>query len=181
MKTKTVAKLFSKKKFFLGVFILLLLGFVFPENFKMPVLGANKGDYNQKSFWFYPWGKSITHKGVDVFAKNGTPLNSATNGLVIYAGEISMGGKVVLVLGPKWRLHYYAHLDEIETQALSFVGSSTQIGSVGSSGNAAGKAPHLHYSIMTPLPHFWKMDNDHQGWRKMFYVDPTPLLNKCLE
>ena len=64
-----MAKLFSKKKFFLGVIILLLLGFLFPENFKMPVDGANMGDYNQKSFWFYPWGKSITHKGVDVFAK----------------------------------------------------------------------------------------------------------------
>jgi len=176
-----MAKLFSKKKFILGVFILLLLGFLIPENFKMPVLGASKGDYNQKSFWFYPWGKSITHKGVDVFAKTGTRLNSSTNGMVLYAGEISMGGKVVLVLGPKWRLHYYAHLDEIETQALSFVGSSTQIGRVGSSGNAAGKPAHLHYSIMTPLPHFWKMDNDNQGWKKMFYVDPTPLLNKCFE
>ncbi len=155
----------------------LVLGFLLPENFKMPVEGATRGDYNQKSFWFYPWGKSVTHKGVDVFAKTGTRLNSATNGVVLYAGEIQMGGKVVVVLGPKWRLHYYAHLDAIETEAFTFVGSSTKIGSVGSSGNAAGKSPHLHYSIMTPIPHFWKMDDDHQGWRKMFYIDPTPLLN----
>lgn len=170
-----------KKRIIWVLGCILATGFLLPENFKMPVDGANMGDYNQKSFWFYPWGKSITHKGVDVFAKTGTRLNSSTNGMVLYAGEIQMGGKVVVVLGPKWRLHYYAHLDEIKTQALSFVGSSTQIGSVGSSGNAAGKPPHLHYSIMTPLPHFWKMDDDHQGWRKMFYVDPTPLLNKCFE
>lgn len=170
-----------KKRIIWVLGCILATGFLLPENFKMPVDGANMGDYNQKSFWFYPWGKSITHKGVDVFAKTGTRLNSSTNGMVLYAGEIQMGGKVVVVLGPKWRLHYYAHLDEIETHALSIVGSSTQIGSVGSSGNAAGKPPHLHYSIMTPLPHFWKMDDDHQGWRKMFYVDPTPLLNKCFE
>lgn len=166
-----------KRRVLWAVLLLFLTGFILPENFKMPVEGAQRSDYNQKSFWFYPWGKSITHKGVDVFAKTGTRLNSATNGIVLYAGEISLGGKVVVVLGPKWRLHYYAHLDQVEAQAFQLVGSSTKIGSVGSSGNAAGKASHLHYSIMTPLPHFWKVDDDHQAWRKMFYIDPTPLLN----
>ncbi|EMP01631.1 hypothetical protein LEP1GSC171_1035 [Leptospira santarosai str. HAI1380] len=33
--------------------------------------GANQSSYSIDSFWFYPWGKSITHKGVDIFAKKG--------------------------------------------------------------------------------------------------------------
>ncbi len=28
------------------------------------VENGTKRDYNQKSFWYYPWGKSITHKKV---------------------------------------------------------------------------------------------------------------------
>ena len=83
-----------------------------------------------------------------------------------------MGGNVVFVLGPKWRVHYYAHLDEIKTSSFSFVSNETLIGTVGDSGNAAGKSPHLHYSIMTPIPYPWRIDSEIQGWRKMFYLNP---------
>lgn len=138
----------------------------------MPVKGAIKSDYNAKSFWFYPWGKSITHKGVDIFAKKGTKINSSTYGLVLYSGEINMGGKIVLVLGPKWRLHYYAHLNELKTPSFSFVNKNSTIGTIGTSGNAIGKQPHLHYSILTVIPYVWRVDSDKQGWKKMFYLNP---------
>lgn len=151
---------------------MLLVGFLIPQDLKMPVKGASASDYNSKSFWFYPWGKSVTHKGVDVFAKKGTPINAATTGLVLFSGEISMGGKVVVMLGPKWRLHYYAHLDVLNTSSLSFVTKKTKIGNVGATGNAAGKAPHLHYAILTIIPYVWKIDSDRQGWKKMFYLNP---------
>jgi murein DD-endopeptidase MepM/ murein hydrolase activator NlpD len=78
----------------------------------MLVKGLTKSDHNSKSFWVFPWGKSVTHKGLDVFAKKGTEINSSTSGLVLYSGEIGIGGKLVLILGPKWRLHYYARLNE---------------------------------------------------------------------
>lgn len=143
-----------------------------PQNLKIPVKGATKSDYNSKSFWYYPWGKSVTHKGVDVFAKKGTEITSSTSGLVLYSGEISMGGKFVLVLGPKWRLHYYAHLNELKTSSFSFVNKKSTIGTVGTSGNAVGKSPHLHYSILTIIPYVWRIDLDKQGWKKMFYLNP---------
>ncbi len=76
----------------------------------MPVQNATKNDFNKQSFWYYPWGKSVTHKGVDIFAKDGTKINSAVKGLLLYSGEINRGGKVALILGPKWRIHYYAHM-----------------------------------------------------------------------
>lgn len=138
----------------------------------MPVIGATKSDYNPKSFWYFPWGKSVTHKGVDIFAKKGTEIHSSTSGIVLYSGTISMGGNFVLVLGPKWRLHYYAHLDELKTSTFTLVSKNSVVGTVGSSGNAIGKAPHLHYSIVTLLPYIWKIDSDRQGWKKMFYLNP---------
>ncbi|HLV41499.1 MAG TPA: M23 family metallopeptidase [Brumimicrobium sp.] len=166
----------KRSKVLLSILTILMIGLLIPQNLKMPVKGATEADYNPKSFWFFPWGKSVTHKGVDVFAKEGTQINSSTSGLVLYSGEISMGGKVVLVLGPKWRLHYYAHLKELKTSTFSFVNKNSTIGTVGTSGNAAGKSPHLHYSILTMIPYVWKIDSDKQGWKKMFYLNPIEYL-----
>ena len=44
---------------------------------------------------------------------------------------------------------------------------------MGDSGNAAGKPPHLHYSLVSLLPMFWRADEAPQGWKKMFFLDPT--------
>ncbi len=162
----------KRKKVLISITITLIIGFLIPQNLKMPVVGAKKSDYNSKSFWFYPWGKSVTHKGVDIFAKKGTKINSSTSGLVLYSGEMEMSGKFVLVLGPKWRLHYYAHLNELKTTSLSFINNSSTIGTVGTSGNAIGKPPHLHYSVITMIPYIWRIDSDKQGWKKMFYLNP---------
>jgi peptidoglycan LD-endopeptidase LytH len=166
----------KKKKIGLGLLVLLLIGLIIPQDFKNPVDKADKNSYNSKSFWFYPWGKSGTHKGVDIFAKEGTTVSSSTGGLVLFKGEIERGGKVVLIIGPKWRLHYYAHLNDINTGLLSWTSKREKIGTVGTTGNAKGKSPHLHYSIITLIPYPWRVDSDKQGWKKMFYLNPISYL-----
>ena len=162
----------TRKKILIGLLAIVIIGLLIPQNLQMPVKGASQSDYNSESFWYYPWGKSITHKGVDVFAKKGTDIKASTIGIVLYAGKIPVGGNIIVILGPKWRLHYYAHLHELKSSTLSLVNKNTSIGTVGSTGNAAGKSPHLHYSIMTVLPYVWRMDSDRQGWMKMFYLNP---------
>lgn len=146
------------------------------DTIKMPVEGAGKQDYHKDSFWYYPWGKSITHKGIDIFAKKGTNIHSSSKGFVLYTGQISMGGNIVVILGPKWRLHYYAHLENISTSSFKTVNHNDKIGTVGDSGNAKGKPPHLHYSIVTLIPLPWRIDASHQGWKKMFYLNPSSLI-----
>lgn len=169
------------KKTLYIILTILLIGFLIPHSYRMPVEGATIKSYSQDSYWAYPWGKSVTHKGVDIFAEKGTAIHSATYGIVLYKGQIEMGGNVVLVLGPKWRLHYYAHLESITTGMLSFLTKRSQIGTVGSTGNAVGKPPHLHYSIKTIIPYPWLVDKSIQGWKKMFYLNPIPFINQSFD
>ncbi len=140
-----------------------------------------KNDYNQESYWHYPWGKSGTHKGVDIFAKKGTAVNSSTRGFVFSTGQGKRSGNYVIVLGPKLRFHYYAHLDDIHCRPGDWKSLGELIGTVGDSGNAKGKPPHLHYAIISWLPHFWRADDEPQGYRKMFFLNPIDYLNECFE
>lgn len=162
----------KKKTTFILFSFILLFSFLIPENSLIPVKGATKNDWNPNSFWAHPWGASVTHKGVDVFAKNGTDVLSSTHAILIWSGRVQRGGNVVLTLGPKWKLHYYAHLQEITLPRKTFFYKGEKIGSVGSSGNAKGKPAHLHYSVATLIPYFWKADSSPQGYKKMFYLHP---------
>jgi murein DD-endopeptidase MepM/ murein hydrolase activator NlpD len=88
-----------------------------------------------------------------------------------------MGGNVVFMLGPKWRFHYYAHLKDSSKRRFGFVDAGQQIGLVGTSGNAAGKSPHLHYSIKSMYPQVWKYDaTQRQAWKRTFFVNPDEYL-----
>lgn len=166
-KKKTIKIIFS-------IFaIISLIGFILPFDMIMPVKGATGKDYNHDTFWYYPWGTSGVHKGVDIFAKKGTDVVAATSGIVLAAKKIKKGGNIVLILGPKWRIHYYAHLDKLKTKAFHFVKKGEVVASVGDTGNAKGKSPHLHFSIVTALPYFWRLDfKSPQGYKKMIYLKP---------
>lgn len=166
------------KKLLVGVLVLFVMGLLVPQNLEMPVEGATQADFNPRSFWAYPWGNSIVHKGVDIFAGKGTNVYSSTIGLVLLTGRLGKGGNVVLILGPKWRLHYYAHLDEITTTPFSIVTHNSRIGTVGNTGNAATTPSHLHYAIGTMLPYLHRIDGAHLGWQKAFYLNPIDYLKE---
>jgi peptidoglycan LD-endopeptidase LytH len=161
------------KKLIILFTIILALGLCIPERGVIPVENATSKDWNSQSFWFAPWGKSGVHKGIDIFAKQGTPVIASTSGLVIYTGNIKMGGNVVAVLGPKWRIYYYAHLNSIHAKSISWASRGEVIGAVGSTGNAAGKPPHLHYSVLSLVPYPWRFSTETQGWKKLFFMNPS--------
>jgi murein DD-endopeptidase MepM/ murein hydrolase activator NlpD len=161
----------------LGILLFLLGGFLMPEQSNIPVLGATAKDWNPQAFWYYPWGRSGVHKGIDIFAKEGTSVVAATEGVTVFTGNIAMGGNVVLVLGAKWRLYYYAHLQTISGSAGQWLNGGEPLGTVGTTGNAQGKPPHLHFSIVSLLPIFSQYDPSlPQAWKRLFYVDPVAYL-----
>lgn len=100
------------------------------------------------------WGASRSggrrHEGIDIFAPRGTPVRSATEGVVADVGSSGRGGLVVWVIGPGRQGHYYAHLSRIGDIFLGQrVAAGTVLGYVGDTGNARGTPPHLHYGIYT--------------------------------
>ncbi len=121
----------------------------------MPVEGATQGDYNQASFWYYPWGEQRHHIGVDIFAPEGRNIHPACAGIVVRAGQSTgRGGNVVYVLGAGGRIYYYAHLSQVLTHVGAFVTRDDVIGLVGRTGNASrkGSPAHLHFSIFSVVP-----------------------------
>jgi murein DD-endopeptidase MepM/ murein hydrolase activator NlpD len=100
------------------------------------------------------------HHGVDIFAKRGTPVIAAADGIVSSVGTNGLGGNVVWVARPGRReLHYYAHLDAQLVKPGSLVKAGDVLGTVGNTGNAKHTAPHLHFGIyaaggpIDPLPY----------------------------
>ncbi len=163
--------------FFIGLpLLILLIGYLLPENPMIPVDHASPKDWDKNSFWQHPWGESGTHKGIDIFAPWGTTVRASTSGVVIFSGDLRLGGLAISILGPKWKSHYYAHLRELLVHPYEWVEQGQIIGYVGTTGNAVGKRPHLHYSIASLVPRPWRWDNSPQGWKKMFYLDPDKAL-----
>jgi hypothetical protein len=64
-----------------------------------------------------------------------------------------MGGNVVFVLGPKWRIHYYAHLKRDPNISLIYSESSGCFGNCRSNGKCKGKTATfaLYYPDNHPL------------------------------
>ena len=98
------------------------------------------------------WGaarsQGRSHEGIDIFAKRGTPIQATTQGIVSKVGENSLGGRVVVIIGPGGAGHYYAHLEDYaDISPNDWVNVGDIIGYVGDSGNAKGTPPHVHYGI----------------------------------
>jgi murein DD-endopeptidase MepM/ murein hydrolase activator NlpD len=160
----------------LGVAAFFAMSLLWSDAPTIPVQGATPADWHPRSFWHYPWGASGVHKSIDIFAPEGRPVLAATSGLVVRSGVYGAGGTMVAVLGPRWRIHYYAHLSWSDVRSGDWVWRGERIGAVGTTGNAAGKPPHLHYVIATLVPYPWRITGEPQGWRKMFFLDPGAAL-----
>jgi murein DD-endopeptidase MepM/ murein hydrolase activator NlpD len=88
------------------------------------------------------------HEGVDIFARRGTPVLSATDGVVTRVAEGGIGGRVVWVWDTDRGLRlYYAHLDQQLVTPGGLVKAGDVLGTVGNTGNARTTPPHLHFGI----------------------------------
>lgn len=120
-----------------------------PSSLLVPVSGVRRHDL--RDTWGGPRSNGRKHEGIDIFAKRGTPVVAATEGIVMRVGTNRLGGQVVWVLGPAGQRHYYAHLDQFaDVRPGMRVEPGRTLGYVGTSGNAKGTPPHLHYGIYGP-------------------------------
>jgi peptidoglycan LD-endopeptidase LytH len=119
-----------------------------PSWLPVPVAGVRPSQLRDS--WGDPRSGGRTHEGIDIFARRGTPVISATHGVVTTVHEQGLGGKSVTVRGPGRQSHYYAHLDDYGPHEVGdWVEAGDTLGYVGTTGNAQGGSPHLHYGIFT--------------------------------
>lgn len=98
--------------------------------------------------WGFPRSGGRRHKGVDMFAKRGTPTPAVTDGTVKMR-TVNLGGIVSYLYGDDGNKYYYAHLNGYPDGLRDGqrVKKGQPIGFVGNSGNAEGTSPHLHFEI----------------------------------
>ena len=131
------------------VFFVRLLTSPAPTGVRVPVMNVTKKQITNS--WAFPRSGGRPHQGVDIFAPRGTPVLSATEGIVFRVGTNTLGGQVINVLGPGRQVHYYAHLDRYGSfREGDVVFPGNIIGYVGNTGNARDTPPHLHYGVYDP-------------------------------
>lgn len=112
-----------------------------------PVYGASNRSIG--SFYGDPRdeGKRL-HKGVDIFAVQGTPVLAPADGDITRVALTTLGGKVVWLRDSKrHHSYYFAHLDSQMVRPGMHVFQGYVLGLVGKTGNARHTAPHLHFGI----------------------------------
>lgn len=118
--------------------------------------------------WQAPRGGGRLHDGQDVFAPRGTPVRAAAPGFVYRIDDLSLGGLTVTIVADGFERHFYTHFDAVPDDLLEgqFVTTDTVIGFVGTTGNAVGTPPHLHFGVYGGDP--WACE-----WRA---TDPLPRM-----
>ncbi len=137
-----------------------------PAVLTVPVAGVTRAAL--RSSWGEPRSGHRHHEGIDIFARRGTPVVAAAAGEVVRIGTTDrLGGNTVWVAGEGARLYYYAHLDAFRPglRLGERVDPGTMLGRVGTTGNARGTPPHLHFGV-------------YPAARGFLAVDPTPLLRR---
>lgn len=96
--------------------------------------------------WGYPRSGGRRHKGVDMMAARGEPVYAVQAGTARAASN-GLGGLAVHLRASSGFSYYYAHLDSHAFSGSKSVSQGEVIGYNGSSGNARGGAPHVHFEI----------------------------------
>lgn len=94
--------------------------------------------------WGQPREGGRRHEGVDVFAARGTRVVASVGGALVHASG-QRAGLAYYLRGDDGITYYGAHLDTLAPEGR--VERGAVVGTVGSTGNAKGTTPHLHFEV----------------------------------
>jgi murein DD-endopeptidase MepM/ murein hydrolase activator NlpD len=137
----------------------------------IPVAGVRERDLEDS----YGAGRSggRSHKGVDIFAPDGTPVLAAAGGVIVKRTTSALGGISLYHRDADGRtIYYYAHLQRYRAglKEGDLVRAGDVIAYVGHTGNAPAGNPHLHFAVYTV--------SDPNRWWRGRDLNPYPLLVK---
>jgi peptidoglycan LD-endopeptidase LytH len=123
-----------------------------------PVDGADAASLVQS---FHEPRGSGAHEAIDILAPRHTPVRAVDDGRIVKLFVSERGGLTVYQFDSTERFcYYYAHLEAYAPglQEGALVARGEQIGTVGTSGNAPGDTPHLHFAILElgPERRWWE-------------------------
>jgi murein DD-endopeptidase MepM/ murein hydrolase activator NlpD len=114
------------------------------RNFIMPVKGRISTQYGLQRYVNGHF--DYRHKGVDIAAPMGTPVEAAADGVVSLADDsFVLHGKTIIIDHGGGLSSLYLHLSRIDVSPGEQVEQGQVIGKVGATGAATG--PHLHYGV----------------------------------
>lgn len=125
----------------------------------IPVLGVDVSDLT-KNFGDARGDGTRTHQGLDIMAREGTPIVSPTDAIIVRTGNGTNSGIYIRTANPGGENFVYMHLSSIAPgiDTGDKVLRGEIIGFVGNTGNASGGPAHLHFelrqggSAMDPFP-----------------------------
>ncbi len=126
----------------------------FEQQLGLPIAGLKATDIHD-TFNDARGGGTRRHEAADIMAPRGTPVVAVTTGIVKKLFDSKVGGLTVYQFDVlEKHAYYYAHLDRYaenlkEGQLLK---RGDKLGYVGSTGDAAPDAPHLHFGILQMGP-----------------------------
>jgi murein DD-endopeptidase MepM/ murein hydrolase activator NlpD len=131
-----------------------------PGGVIVPVAGISPGDLHD-NFLQARGGGTRLHGAIDIMAPRNTPVLAAVDGTIHKLFTSAGGGLTIYQFDQaEERIYYYAHLDHYASDLREgqFVHQGSVIGFVGTTGNAAPDAPHLHFAIemLPPTKEWWK-------------------------
>jgi hypothetical protein len=114
----------------------------------IPVLGVELSDLT-KNFGDPRGGGTRTHQGLDIMAKDDTPILSPTDAVIVRTGNGVNSGLYIRTANPGGENFVYMHLSAIASgiENGDFVKRGEIIGFVGNTGNASGGPAHLHFEL----------------------------------
>jgi peptidoglycan LD-endopeptidase LytH len=126
----------------------------------VPVAGISPSELHD-NYLQMRGGGTRTHGAIDIMAPRGTPVIAAIDGTVRKLFTSAGGGLTIYQFDrAEEYVYYYAHLDSYAAGLAEnqFIEKGTVIGYVGTTGNAAPDAPHLHFAIelLPPTKEWWK-------------------------
>lgn len=137
----------------------------------IPVLNVRPDELSD-SFLAERDGGERFHEAIDIMAPKGTSVIAAAPGTIERIYQSETGGNSLYVRSPdRETIFYYAHLDQYAPglKEGQKVRRGQRLGTVGTTGNAAPDAPHLHFAIM-------RTTQDAEWWEPTNAINPYPYL-----